>query len=64
MRRAWLLLAVLFLLVWVEFSAGEQRDLATRDGKPVLRCFVRGRVTGITYTNYICQRGGGRVLTP
>lgn len=57
--RSWFLVAVFFLLLWVEFSAGERKEPAAENGKQIVRCIVRGRLTGISYVNYVCQRGGG-----
>lgn len=57
--RRWLMVAIFFLFVWIEFSAGEQKTPAVEDGKSAVRCSVRGRLTGIQYVSYICQRGGG-----
>jgi len=57
--RGWLLVAIFFLFLWVEYSAGEQKTPDAENGRPVVRCVVRGRITGIEYVNYICQRAGG-----
>lgn len=57
--RSWILTALLFLLLWIEFSSGERKEPAVENGKQIVRCIVRGRLTGISYVNYVCQRGGG-----